>query len=163
MKRTVMLSMCLLVCGASVASAQRAYFYETMQHYEPIRVALVEDSTEGVAAHAEAIAEDLRQLQAAFTNEEAGIGRDGSELVQEKLPEIIAAAEALAAAETLQAARDAFYEMTKPMVQWHGKLVMTPRPVVAYCPMHKRSWLQPDGEIGNPYGGMPHCGEIVAR
>ena len=36
-------------------------------------------------------------------------------------------------------------------------------PAGAYCPMHKRSWLQPDGEIGNPYGGMPRCGEIVAK
>ena len=55
-------------------------------------------------------------------------------------------------------------ELTKPLVRWH-ELIEGPRPVVAYCPMYKRSWLQPSGdlEIGNPYGGMPRCGEIVSR
>ena len=164
MKRATMLSIFLLVCGASAASAQRAYFYEIMQHYEPIRLALFEDSTEGVAPHAEAIAEDLLQLQAAFTPEEAGVAGGNSELVKEKLPEVIAAAEALAAAESLQAARDAFAGMSKPLIEWHAKLVMTPRPVVVDCPMFEHSWLQPEDEaIGNPYGDVPPCGDIVAR
>jgi hypothetical protein len=28
--------------------------------------------------------------------------------------------------------------------------------------MYRRSWLQPSEEIGNPYGGMPRCGQIVS-
>ena len=37
--------------------------------------------------------------------------------------------------------------------------------VVAWCSMSKKSWLQPAGEIGNPYYGkeMPRCGEVVGK
>ncbi len=34
---------------------------------------------------------------------------------------------------------------------------------VVFCPMAKKAWIQPEGEIGNPYLGqeMPTCGEVV--
>lgn len=34
-----------------------------------------------------------------------------------------------------------------------------------YCPMVKRSWLQPEGDVGNPYFGrkMPGCGNVVGN
>jgi hypothetical protein len=37
--------------------------------------------------------------------------------------------------------------------------------IVAFCSMTKKSWLQPKGEIGNPYYGksMPRCGEVVSK
>ena len=41
-----------------------------------------------------------------------------------------------------------------------------PKPEVVYCSMAKRSWLQPAGDITNPYyadAGMRGCGEITAR
>jgi hypothetical protein len=84
-------------------------------------------------------------------------------VVQEKLDEMIAAADAIASAKSLEAARDGFYGLTKPMVRWREGLAQSDRPAVAYCPMHKRSWLQPGEEIGNPYGGMPRCGSIVSK
>jgi hypothetical protein len=36
------------------------------------------------------------------------------------------------------------------------------RPAVAYCSMEKKSWLQPRGEITNPYVAAPMraCGEF---
>ena len=38
------------------------------------------------------------------------------------------------------------------------------RPVVVYCPMEKKAWLQPDEAIGNPYvPSMLRCGEVVQR
>jgi hypothetical protein len=54
-------------------------------------------------------------------------------------------------------------ELTKPLVRWHA-LLEGSRPVVAYCPMVKKAWLQPDGAIGNPYApSMLGCGEVVQR
>ena len=63
----------------------------------------------------------------------------------------------------LEAARSAFYALSMPMVQWREGLAEGSRPSVAYCPMHKKSWLQPGSKIGNPYGGMPGCGKIVSK
>jgi hypothetical protein len=76
---------------------------------------------------------------------------------------MIAAADLIAGAKTLDAARDGLYALSKPLVRWRQGVADGGRPAVAYCPMHKRSWLQPDGEIGNPYGGMPRCGSIVSN
>jgi hypothetical protein len=76
---------------------------------------------------------------------------------------MISAADAIAAATSLEAARDGLYELSKPMVRWREGVAESGRPAVAYCPMHKRSWLQPGEEIGNPYGGMPRCGSIVSN
>ncbi|HEV7241552.1 MAG TPA: DUF3347 domain-containing protein [Thermoanaerobaculia bacterium] len=37
------------------------------------------------------------------------------------------------------------------------------RPSVYYCPMVKKSWLQPKGQVGNPYDSMMAlCGELKA-
>ena len=78
------------------------------------------------------------------------------------------AAEALTGASDLGTARDAFYALSKPLVRWRAAVVASGRaedelPVVVYCSMAKRSWLQPAGTIGNPYHGqaLAECGEIV--
>ena len=35
------------------------------------------------------------------------------------------------------------------------------RPSVYYCPMVKKSWLQPKGDVGNPYDkSMQMCGVL---
>ena len=77
---------------------------------------------------------------------------------------MIAAADALAGGPGLADARNAFYDLSKGLVRWREG-VQSARPVVAYCPRVKKAWLQPDGPIGNPYGGkaMPRCGSIVER
>jgi hypothetical protein len=134
-----------------------------MARYEPVRQALLADSMTDVAANGRAIAAELRALEAGFTAARASASAEAAKALEAQLPAMIAAADALAGAGGLQAARDAFYELTKPLVRWREGVAAASRPAVAYCPMYKRSWLQPDGEIGNPYGGMPRCGEIVAR
>ena len=39
------------------------------------------------------------------------------------------------------------------------------KPVVAYCSMEKKSWLQPKGAITNPYvdAAMRACGEVKTQ
>ena len=146
-------------------SALATTFDAVVEHYEPIRLALLGDSLDGVNDHGKAIATELRALEAEFSADKAGAEGDAVTVVREKLGEMIGAADALAAATTLEAARDAIYALTKPMVRWRQGVSAPDQPVVAYCPMYKRSWLQPKGdlEIGNPYGGMPRCGEIVSE
>jgi len=150
-------------CAALGWGAEPTAFAAMMTRYEPVRQALLADTMKDVNANGRAIAAELRALEADFTPARAGASGDAAKALQAQLPTMIAAADALAEAGGLQAARDAFYELTKPMVRWREGVAAASRPAVAYCPMYKRSWLQPDGEIGNPYGGMPRCGEIVAR
>lgn len=80
------------------------------------------------------------------------------------LPDVVEAAGKLAGAGDIAAAREAFFLLSKRLARYR-EMVGGERPAVAYCPMVKKSWLQPLGEIGNPYHGqsMPRCGEIVSE
>lgn len=136
-----------LAAPAAPAAPAAGGFNAVLPHYEAVRKELLADSLKGVATHAEEIRKRAPQ---------DALGK-----------EIAAAAGQLAAAKDLKTTRDAFYALSKPMVRWHeaaggagGKDT-----VVAYCPMAKRSWLQPKGEIGNPYYGpsMATCGEVVSK
>ncbi len=163
MKKIVMIIVLTIVAGGPLGTAGATTFDEVLEHYEPIRQALLADSMDGVNANGRAIASELRSLEADFSAERVGASGDVAAVVEEKIDEMIAAADAIATAESLEAARDGIYALTKPMVRWRQGVTGSGRPAVAYCSMYKRSWLQPDGEIGNPYGGMPGCGEIVTR
>jgi hypothetical protein len=68
----------------------------------------------------------------------------------------------LVKATTIDNARVAFRELSKPMAMW----VSSAKPagvVVVYCSMYPGSWLQRAGEVRNPYYGakMLTCGEVV--
>ena len=165
MKRVLFVLFLSVVAGAVVASAgQPTSFTAVLEHYEIVRLALLNDSAQEVAVNGEAIASQLRALQADFTAEKAGVAEDAASAVQDGLPGMIAAADSLAGGPSLADARNAFYDLSKGLVRWREGVQST-RPVVAYCPMVKKSWLQPDGSIGNPYGGrhMPSCGQIVSK
>jgi hypothetical protein len=163
MKRSVLIcAIGLLICTSGWAD-QPSSFDLVLQHYEPIRQALIADSLDGVAEHGRAIAKELRSLQADFSHQRAGASPEAAMVIKERLPGMITAAEAMAGADSLEAARDAFYQLSVPMVRWQEGVAEDSRPAVAYCPMYKRSWLQPGEEIGNPYGGMPRCGTIVSK
>ena len=163
MKKTVLICVLSLLAGASSWAGGPSSFDVVMEHYEPIRLALLGDSMDGVNANGMAIAAELRALDTGFSQERAGASIETGPVVQAKLEEMAAAADAIATAKSLEAARDGFYALTKPMVRWREGVAEHGRPAVAYCPMHKRSWLQPGEEIGNPYGDMPGCGNIVSN
>jgi hypothetical protein len=163
MNKTVLICVLSLLVGATSWAAGPSSFDAVMEHYEPIRLSLLGDSMDGVNANGEAIAAELRALEAEFSTDRAGASEETAAVVQAKLNEMIEAADAIASAKSLEAARDGFYALTRPMVQWREGVSQSDRPAVAYCPMHKRSWLQPGEEIGNPYGAMPRCGSIVSK
>jgi hypothetical protein len=150
-----------LVSGA--IAAENAAFTTIVDHYEAIRQVLIEDSTEGVAEHAEAIAKTARALELNYSDTAAGVTTASGGAVKALLPEIEKRATEVARSTDLETVRTEMAELTKPLVRWQA-LVEGPRPVVAYCPMVKKAWLQPDEAIGNPYApSMLRCGEVVQR
>jgi hypothetical protein len=161
-KKVLNLLLFSLIATVGTASGGSA-FDVVIEHYEPIRLALLGDSLDEVNENGKAIALELRALEVDFSPDRAGVSGETAAIVKEKLPEMIAAAAAIAGAESLGAARDGLYALSKPMVRWREGVDQGDRPSVAYCPMHKRSWLQPGEEIGNPYGDMPRCGSIVSN
>lgn len=156
----VLLNPCVWAAGAEEAATA---FEQVLTHYEPAREALTQDSMEGVAERGSQIRNILDGLTANWSAEAAGIQRDRSDEIRELLPTLLQAARDLAKAEKIDAARDAFYELSKGLVRWRKAAVTDDKPVVAYCSMAKRSWLQPAGDLTNPYHGqsMLRCGQVV--
>ena len=163
MKKVLVFCVLGILVGTSAWAGQPSSFDVVMDHYESVRLALLADSTKGVAEHGTAIAAELNALQADFSHERAGTSPEAAMTVKELLPDMITAADALGQAKSLEATRTAFYALSKPLVRWREGVSENVRPSVAYCPMHKKSWLQPGSKIGNPYGGMPGCGIIVYK
>ena len=153
----------LLVSGALGANESTAY-KEMSSHYEAIRLALLGDSLDGVDAHAEAIQQLANDLADDFSPERAGVAEAEGSNLEAALREIGVAASRLSSAGDLAAARDDFFSLTRPMAQYR-KLAGTAGTVVAYCSMAQKAWIQPEGELGNPYMGqqMPRCGEVVGE
>jgi uncharacterized protein DUF3347 len=76
-------------------------------------------------------------------------------------PEIAAKAADVNKAPDLAKARTAFWALSQSMIKLRNE-EKEPRPVVYYCSMEKKSWLQPKGTgVGNPYvdKSMSSCGE----
>lgn len=148
MKRIALISLILglVLLASPVLSAPAPAFDAVLGHYEAVRQALLADSLAGIPPHAAAIA------------------KLGKNAPADLVPLISTAASNLAAAKDLNGARGAFAELSKPLVRWR-EAAGRKGTIVAYCSMTKKSWLQPKGEIGNPYYGksMPRCGEVVSK
>ena len=166
MRRTVMFVIFTALAMAPLAAVAGAptAFSEMAGHYEAIRQALLHDTIEGVAEHARAIAEEAKSLQGGADASTAGVAANQGAECASLLPEVEKVASELATATSLDAARQAFGELSKPMVRYR-EMASGHRPMVVYCPMAKQSWLQPAGEIGNPYYGqsMARCGQVVSE
>ena len=82
----------------------------------------------------------------------------------EKQDAIAQRAAALSAAKDITAAKNAFAALSDPMIAFRAKS-SSERPIVVYCSMEKKTWLQPKGKIVNPYvaPSMRGCGEIKAQ
>lgn len=157
MKTRILTAACLalaivLTLAPSHAAAGDTPFTQMAEHYEAIWKALSADTVEGVAEHAAAIAEIAR---AADHPAEVSDAADIPAAIAEQ-------AKSLAVATDIGAARGAFFDLTRPMVRYR-KAVAADELKVAYCPMAKKAWLQPEGNIRNPYHGseMLTCGGFV--
>lgn len=155
----------LALLASTLASAQEPGGYKAMSGpYEAIRQALLNDNTEGVAANAERIRQAAETLRQDFDVATASVSMDRSAECLEILPEMQNSAALLASSGTLDEAREVFGELSKTMVRYR-QMLEQPDSVVVYCSMAKKVWIQPKGEIGNPYYGqsMARCGEVVSE
>lgn len=164
MRKTMMIAIILTIgTTMAVAAVESTAFAEISEHYEAVRQTLIKNSTSGIAGHAAAIQQISKNLSEDFSAEAAGVEANNAGAVQDLLTEIIERAGKVTAAKDLKSVRIELAELTKPLARYHA-LVQGDRPVVAYCPMEKKAWLQPDEPIGNPYAPhMLRCGEVVAR
>ncbi|HSL18627.1 MAG TPA: hypothetical protein VLB51_12045 [Methylomirabilota bacterium] len=164
MRTRITIFVVLVASLATAAVASEATVFDRIaDDFEAIRQALLDDSTEGTAEHARSIAAAAADLEADFNAAAAGVALDDADAVSALLDEVETRARSLADADGLAEARQALASLTQPLVRWH-RLVQGPKPVVAYCPMEKKAWLQPDEAIGNPYDPtMLRCGEVVQR
>lgn len=139
-------------------------FPSMMVHYEAIHSALAGDTTKDIAKHAKEIREIAGAASKDFNAAMAGVSEENAAAYQQLLPEVSQAAGKLAAAENLSSARDAFGELSRPLVRYRDMLTGE-KTKVAYCPMAKKPWLQTATAIENPYYGssMLRCGEFVSQ
>lgn len=153
MKTRVFVSWLILLAVAvlpSVMAGEAASFDGLLEPYEATRLAMLDDDFGAVAAPAQRMVEVATALA------------DGSD--DPLYAEIRNAARDVAAAANLDAARTAYGTLSRGMVKLRQQQA-DPSPVVVYCAMAEQVWLQPKGEIGNPYYGqsMARCGEIVSE
>lgn len=153
MKKLLLHSLLFLGLAGAAGASSSAIFDEILEPYEEVRRLLLADSTDGIHEYAAMI---RKTAETASEKEE----------VRPLLPKIAVFAGDLATALDLATAREAFYELSKMLVQYRAQVSGDDLPVVMYCPMAKRSWLQPAGEaVGNPYHGrkMADCGNVVGQ
>ncbi len=154
-----------LVVGyfATAGAQETNAFRDLSDHYEAIRLSLLNDSTDGVSENARTMEERARALSANFRAQDAGVPEEKAAVCEALLPELVAAANRLSAAADIDEAREALFELSKPMGRYR-KMAGIEGSQVVFCPMAKKAWIQPEGEIGNPYLGqeMPTCGEVIA-
>lgn len=153
----------VVALAAPATAATPTGFAAVMPHYAAIHAALAGDSIKDVANHAKAIELAVGVLAAEFDATKAGVEKDQAGECRQLLPEISKAAAKLAAATNLKTARSAFGELSRPMVRWR-EMATGNKPLVVYCPMAKKPWLQESDQIANPYFGskMLKCGKIVS-
>lgn len=116
-----------------------------VESYVAIQVQLAADKIDDVKGPARSI-----------TAQAATMGKEGEDIAR--------AANSLHSATDLKSARDAFGALTDAVMAagkaqgWKGVEGVR----LAFCPMVKRSWLQKEEQIRNPYygSGMLSCGEF---
>jgi hypothetical protein len=123
--------------------------------------AKAEQSDRVFVAYEEARQALLKGSLADLRNAARRIGAAAHDAEQHKLMELAGDLEDAAG---LKAARAAFAALSDEAIKYRETRCCE-KPVVAYCSMEKKSWLQPAGTIGNPYvdAAMRSCGEIKQK
>lgn len=138
----------LAVVSAGAALHASEAMKAIVASYLQIHAALAADKTEGIAPAAKAIGAQA-----------ASMGPDGAPIVK--------AAKAVEGAADLKAARAAFGDLSDAVIAAAKAQGFkdVPDVKVAYCPMVRKSWLQKDETIRNPYYGssMLTCGEFKEK
>jgi len=139
-------------------------FASMITHYDAIHGALAGDTTKGISNHAKEIREIADATSKNFNAMMAGVSEENAKALKDLLPEVGRAASKLESAKDLSSAREAFGELSQPLVRYR-KMLTGEDTKVAYCPMVKKPWLQTAEKIENPYYGssMLRCGSFVSE
>lgn len=151
MKATMAGLFLLATMGLAVAGPQPGLSEQLLGKYYGIQKSLAADTTAGVSASAAQIADISRR--AAATKPQA----------KTQLTALANAAAKLRATD-LKSARNGFGDLSDSLIAYLQATQSGGNPPFQfYCPMVKKSWLQSDREIRNPYYGssMLKCGELV--
>lgn len=138
--KTLLLGVVGLVLGAGAAAAELPA--EVAAPYLHIQATLAADSTDGVGEAAQSI------VAAAGDLGDAGAA-------------IVMAANAVSLADDLVKSRAAFGLLSDAMIKFSDDAGLGELKI-AFCPMARKSWIQEDGDIANPYHGseMLRCGSF---
>lgn len=110
--------------------------------YETVRQSLLKNDLAATQKAAAALATDAKTAKSATVAE---------------------LAQSVAVAKNLEGARRAFGPLSDEMIKVR-EAAKGARPAVYHCPMIKKQWLQPKGQVGNPYdASMPTCGSLKAE
>ena len=131
-----------LVITAGISPVVAAVADGLAQPYLHIQLALANDSMDGVADAAQRIVTEAAKLVATAKS-------------------IGTAAASISAAADINSARAAFGPLSDALITY-GEEVGFGDLKVAYCPMVRKSWVQDNGAILNPFYGsmMLNCGEF---
>ncbi len=138
--KILLLAVVGLVLGAGSAAAELPA--EVAAPYLHIQATLAADSTDGVSEAAQSIVAAAGDL-----------GDAGGAIVM--------AANAVSLADDLVKSRAAFGLLSDAMIKFSDDAGLGELKI-AFCPMARKSWIQEDGDIANPYHGseMLRCGSF---
>jgi hypothetical protein len=110
--------------------------------YESVRQSLLKSDLAGAQKHAAALATDAKKAKNTTVSEFA---------------------QGVAKSRDIAAARRNFAALSGEMIKVRNA-AKGARPAVYHCPMVEKSWLQPKGQVGNPYdSAMLSCGVLKAE
>jgi len=147
-----------------VVAGDSSAFDRLAAPYETVRQALLHDSMNGIVGAAVRIERELNALESNFSEAAAGVRAGAGDDLRPVLAEIRTGTAGLRNAAAVEEARESFGSLSEALLRYR-QLVPEPGSAVAFCPMAQKVWLQPKGEIGNPYYGqsLARCGEIVSE
>ena len=141
MRQTLQSVALFIIIGVAVSAQGKASVVEAFEPYEQVRTALAADSLKDATPHAKVLAEKA----------EAAGGAPAKK-----------AADALAAATTIEEARKQFGELSTILVPLFQAEAI-PGTTAYMCSMKQKPWIQRGDKIANPYYGkaMLACGTVL--
>ena len=144
MKSRFSLVLCAVLLAGAIPARAADAIASVLTPYFRIQTALVDDRIDTIKNDALLVAQEAGSL-----------GAPGKPIED--------AATALSRTTEIAAAREAFGRLSDAVIAYADSTKTSPGADVAtvYCPMVKKSWLQKNGDVKNPYFGkaMPGCGE----
>jgi hypothetical protein len=151
-----LLSVLPLGATANPGKCPACSFTAVQRPYDAVRLAFTADRLPDAKKEAAKL-RTAAQAEVAWAKTASGRGPE----LAAPFTTVAAAAAKIERASSITDARKAFGEASEAL---RAAMRIAERDdfLVVYCPMVKLHWLQPKGEIRNPYGSaMPNCGRTV--